>query len=257
MTIEQAREVLRTYRPWSGEPHEADLIEAMAQVPENEELRRWFKDYCATQQVIRDRMKAVPVPPGLMEQIISEHRVVVPLPWWRQPAVLATAACLMLLAAVFSFYRQFAGKAAAKEDITLAGFRARMVTFAIKSYSMDLETNDVTRIKAYLNQHGGDADYQLPERIATTSYTGCGVLSWQGHTVSMICFNSGRQLPPGQKTDLFLFVMTKDAVPNPPRESDLQIAQVSQHATASWSSGDKIYVLSTDGDEAFLRSLLL
>ena len=128
-----------------------------------------------------------------------------------------------------------------------------MVKTAIKTYTMDLETNDVRQIRFYLAQHKAHPDYVLPKPLAAVPNTGCGVLHWQDRTVSMVCFNSGRPLPAGHKTDLFLFVIDRAALPDAPANGPPQFATLNRFSTASWAEGEKFYVLAGIGDEAFLR----
>ena len=74
--------------------------------------------------------------------------------------------------------------------------------------------------------------------------TGCAILTWQGRPVSMICFNSGKT-PGSTNPDLFLFVIDRAATPDAPQVAIPQVATVKHLATASWSAGDKTYVLAT------------
>ncbi len=67
--------------------------------------------------------------------------------------------------------------------------------------------------------------------------TGAGLLRWRSNPVSMVCFNRG------DNHMLFLFVMNrsalKDAPPDIPR-----LGKVADLVTASWSQGDKTYLLA-------------
>jgi len=129
-----------------------------------------------------------------------------------------------------------------------------MASTALRTYpQMDLETNDLNQIRQYLAQHQGHADYTLPKALAQTLPTGCKILPWHGRTVSMVCFNSGKNGSPNTP-DLFLFVIDRAALSNPPDSS--QLSRISSLTTASWSSGDKTYVLGGLGNEEFLRRYL-
>src|SRR5439155_22034322 len=100
------------------------------------------------------------------------------------------------------------------------------------------------------------ASYQRPKWHALAYCDGFDVLAWQGNRVAMVCFHSGRPLAPGAKTDLFLFIIERKAVPNPPPAEPPQLAQANRISTASWTSGGLVYVLAADGDVAFLRKYL-
>jgi hypothetical protein len=121
---------------------------------------------------------------------------------------------------------------------------------------MDLETNDLRQVRTFLAQYQTHADFIAPPALAGQPLVGCGVLKWQGHRVAMICFRSGRPLAPGEKSDLFLFVIDQTGAPKTKLSTTPQVVPVGRLATASWSAGDKIYVLAGTEDEAALRRYL-
>jgi hypothetical protein len=139
--------------------------------------------------------------------------------------------------------------------VSFAAYRSRVVRTAVRAYGMDLETNDVAQIRAYLAQHQAHADYMLPKNLDETSSVGCGVLNWQGKPVTMVCFRTGKPLAPGAKSDLFLFVIDQQDVADPPRTNTPAFATVSTLVTASWSEGGKVYVLAAP-DETELKHRL-
>src|SRR5205085_5921276 len=106
-----------------------------------------------------------------------------------------------------------------------------------------------------LAQHGGQEDYVLPKGLEAASGTGCKILSWHGKPVSMVCFNSGKNAA-ANTPDLFLFIIERSGLSNPPAMNPTQFARVSGLTTASWSSGNLIYVLEGMGDKSFLQTFL-
>jgi hypothetical protein len=78
---------------------------------------------------------------------------------------------------------------------------------------------------------------------------GGGLLRWRSNPVAMVCFDRGdRQM-------LFLFVMDRSAIPDPPPTTP-KIAQVNKLLTASWTQGDRTYVLAGPEDAEFVRKYL-
>jgi hypothetical protein len=65
----------------------------------------------------------------------------------------------------------------------------------------------------------------------------------------MICFHRGDQQM------LFLFVMNRNAVKNPPPDSPTFV-KVSKLSTVSWSDGDKTYFLAGPEEPNFLQKYL-
>ena len=253
MTTQQARQILLTYRPWANDAQDPEVAAALALCRQNDDLARWFENHCAVQNAIRARFKAVPLPEGLQQQIVSEYKSRVVVVWWRQPAVLAAAAVVALFIAIGSLW--YSMPRTPKEDVSFAAYRSRMVRTAIKAYGMDLVTNDVAQIRSYLAQHQAHADYVLPRNLDPASSVGCGVLSWQGKPVTMVCFRTGKPLPPGNKSDLYLFVIDQKDVAGPPAMNSPAFAKVSTLATATWTEGGKVYMLATP-NEADLRQNL-
>ena len=137
-----------------------------------------------------------------------------------------------------------------------SAYRKRMTEFALRSYSMDLKATDPAVIRNFLKERNAPADYALPAGLSTTAVSGCAVSTWQGSPVSLICFKSGRPLPPGNQSDLWLFVTDLKSVPNAPPPGAPVFARVNKAATASWSDGARIYLLAAVGDEAMLRKYL-
>jgi hypothetical protein len=130
-----------------------------------------------------------------------------------------------------------------------------MASIVLRAYpKMDLETNNLPAIHQYLAQNG-QADYTLPKGLQTASGTGCKILSWHGKRVSMVCFNSGKNAA-ANMPDLFLFIIDRSGLSNPPIKSSAQFSRMSGLTAASWSSGNLTYVLEGIGDEAFLLNFL-
>lgn len=253
MTTLEARQNLLTYRPWAGEDERAEFADAIALCRQDPESAAWFENHCAAQNAVHARFQGISLPEGLKEQILAERKVRASILWLRQPAWLAVAAMVVMIAVVSNFWGTWQSPG---DDVSFGAFRSRMVRLSLRSYGMELETNNVAQIRAYLATRKAHADYLVPKGMTQSPLVGCGVLSWQNQRVTMICFRTGRPLKPGEKSDLLLFVMDRSAVPNPPRSGNAEISNVNTHVTASWSDGDKIYLLASPGNEADLRGFL-
>jgi uncharacterized membrane protein YbaN (DUF454 family) len=247
---QQAKEILMLYRADDANAHDPQLAEALSLAQSNPELGHWFEQHCALQATIRDKFRQITVPEGLKEQLLAEYTSRRKIIWWRQPAILAAAAAIVLLIGLAVFWLQ------PREENGFFGFRSRMVSTALRSYSMDLETNDLKQIRAFLANNSALSNYVLPPVLEKTHGSGCKILTWQGKRVSMVCFNSGRPLAPGVKSDLFLFVIDRSSLPDAPPANKPLINKVNQLMTASWNLGDKVYVLGGFGDEDFIRKYL-
>ena len=162
---------------------------------------------------------------------------------WRQPVLWALAASVVLVCALAGLWLKPSG-----QD-PLAQFQARMVGSALREYRMDLVTNDMRQVRQLMAKGGAPADYVVSPGLEKLQLTGGGLLRWQNHPVAMVCFDRG------DNQMLFLFVLDRTALPNPPPATP-RLAKVNQLMTASWTQGDKTYVLAGPEEADFARKYL-
>lgn len=249
MNRERAKTILLLHRPGLDEA-DAEVQAALALMQQDEELRRWVAVQHAARAAIGTPLRSVTAPAGLKEQIIAER------PWHSRPAstrhVLAVAVAVVVLTLAGFWWSQ----RTPPEDRSFAAYRARMVSNAQRTYDMDLATNDLVRIRAFLQQQGTPGDFVAPANLHLAASLGCVAMPWQQHKVAMICFQTGRPLPPGQASDLWLFVIENAYVPDAPKSAVPEIATLNAVTTASWTRAGKTYVLAVEGDADLLRKFL-
>jgi hypothetical protein len=238
------------YRPGDSDAQDLQMAEALSLARRDTELGSWLAKHNALQSAIRRKFKQVPVPGDLSARVLAGQKIRRPIIWWQQPSILAAAAAIVLLFSLAVYWSQ------PREKKGLLGFGSRMASTALRNYVMDLETNDLSQIRAFLAEHKAPANYVLPKPLEKITATGCVITSWHGKQVSMLCFNSGRPMDPGEKSDLFLFVIDRAALPDAPPTSTPVVAKVNKLTTASWSLGDKVYLLGGFGDEDYIRKFL-
>ena len=187
---------------------------------------------------VREAFASIPVPPNLREQILAQNKIV-SLPFWRRSnstkavSGLALAAAIALLATGLLFWNN-----APREDKTFAGFRSRMVSFALRNYDMDLHTNQLAAVQTYLATKGAPADFPLPPTLAATPVKGGKSLLWQGKPVGMVCFGLGNDT-------LYMFVIDSPLPGTPTNAaSPPAITTYKNLATATWTAGDKTFLLA-------------
>jgi len=251
MNRDEAKTILLLYRPGTADAGDPEIAAALALAKQDPELTRWLVEHCARQEALRAGFRKITAPAGLKEQIISEQAAHEKMLFWRRRSVLAVAAVVMVLAALASFWFQ-----PRRNDDTFAIYRSRMVGVALRGYLMGLATNNPAQIQGYLARNQAPADYVLPAPLAKTAMTGCAIESWQGAKVSMVCFHTGKLLPPGQQSDLWLFVIDRSRVKDAPPAGSRQFVRVNKLMTTTWTQGDKLYVLGMEGDEQILRQYL-
>ena len=244
MTSEQAKETLQLYRPDSVDADDSQFAEALECVQRDPELRRWFDQHCAFQKATRAKFRRFPVPAGLEQSILAANKIIRPAHGWLQPAWLAAAAVIALLIGL-SFWWLWPQRTPDR----FVDFRARMVRTSLGGYHMDLVTNDLQQLRQFMGVRGAPADYVVTKGLAQLQLTGGGVLRWRNNPVSMICFDRGG------KQMLFLFVVHRSAIKDAPPTSPVA-SKVSTLMTASWSQGDRTYVVAGPDEPDFVRKFI-
>lgn len=258
MNRDEAKIILQLYRPDTADADDPQIAGALALAKGDPELARWLEEHCARQNVLREKFRQIAAPAGLKEQIISEQAVFSRKNSQRQKIVLAAAvtAIVVSLAIIVSLYFPRGGNGNQTDPNTLVNYQNRMIYVATGSYAMNFPTNDLSQIRAYLAQNAAPSDYALPAPLEKTATTGCTIENWRDAKVSMICFRTGKRLPPNQQGDLWLFVVDRASVKGAPSLSTPQFAKVNQFATAVWTQDGKLYLLATKGDEQTLQKFL-
>lgn len=251
MNRDEARQFLLLYRPGSADATDPQVAEALALAKNDAELARWLDAYGVQQQILRAKFRQAAPPAGLKEQIISEHAARRKIISSRRRFALAAAAALLMVCAGL-WLRQNPSSA----DNVLASYQARMVRDALTGYAMDLETNSLAPLRAYLAQRQSPADFVLPAGLQNALLTGCAVEKWQGANVTLICFRTGQPLRPGESSDLWLFVVNRGSVKAAPQSTTPELTKVNRLMTATWVDGDKLYLLGVAGNEQTIRAYL-
>jgi hypothetical protein len=252
MTTQQAKEILKLYRPGSADAADPAFAEALELCDRDAELKTWFADHCAVYAALRSKFKQMAVPEGLKEQIIAERPVHHRTPVWQRAVLVAGAVAVMALV-IFNVQQSWRPR----EPHDFAAYRNYMDSVAVRGYYMDLATNNLDQIRLFLSQRGAVADYVLPANLQKNAKpAGCVATTWQGKPVSMICFQSGQPLKPGAQSDLWLFVTDRTTATDTPVASVPKLEKANGVLTASWTVGNRTYVLATEGDEKLLGKFL-
>ena len=258
MNRDEAKQILLLYRPGTNDAEDPEVAAALALANSDTELSRWLAEHNARQTALREKFRQIPVLGGLKEQIISEQAAKSKAASRRSTltGVAAVAAILIaLLVLAYSFWPFSRTSAGAVAD-TLDDYKSQMVGEAMSDYPMNLSSSDSGKIQAYLAGAQAPSDYTLPAGMQKVALTGCAVEIWQHTKAAMICFQSGKTLPKGKSSDLWLFVVDRTTVKNAPDSASPQFAEVNGLMTATWTQGDKLYLLGGQGDESDIKKFL-
>jgi hypothetical protein len=254
---DEARQILLLYRPGTNDADDPEVAAALALAKDDPELSRWLAEHNARQTALREKLRQIPVLAGLKEQIVSEQAAKSKAASRRGAMVslVAVAAIVISLLALAHFYLA-GGSSNGQMANTLDNYKSQMTAASQAGYSMNLVSSDSGKIQAYLAGARAPSDYALPAGMQKTAMAGCAVETWQNSKATMICFRSGKPLPHDQYGDLWLFVVDRTAVKDVTDMSSPQFAKVNGLMTAAWTQGDKLYLLSIQGDENDLKNYL-
>ncbi len=243
MNVREAREILLLYRPETDDGMDPQVAKALDMASQDPELAGWLKEHCEFQRTMRSKFRQIQAPaPRRIQLIVQPTQRTFGL-MWRAPAWIAAAALVIVLA-VFGALRL-----APRAPDRFADFQERMVSTALREYRMDLLTGDMRAMRQYLAGQGAPADYDLTPGLERLQLTGGGRLAWRSRPVSMVCFNRG------DNQMLFLFIVNRANLKDPPAETP-QVSQSHDLVTASWSRGDKTYVLAGPQEPGFVQKYL-
>jgi hypothetical protein len=242
MTNDQAKEILVLYRPGTSDLQDPEVAEAIALSRRDPELAVWLEEQTALYRAIQSKFKQIEVPIRVRQKILAEKPLIIRQ--WRGPTVLAAVAAIILLLGLSLRWL------ASPETSSFSTYRQRMVRTAMQRYVMELRTNDLEQIREFLARNNGIADYVLPKALEQMPGDGCAAVRWHNRKVSLICFDLGNQ------EDLYLFVINRADLSDPPFSDSPQLAKIGRLVTASWSTGEKTYLLAGPGDETFIRKFL-
>ena len=253
MTLEEAKQYLRAYRPGLREDpawkDDTRLAHALERVESDPELRAWWDEHCAFDRTVRRQFRDILFPRDGMARLLARgvpgSERVVPTRWGRRRVLgLAAAAILMGLAVVV-----FRPGLLRDSDPTFATYRARMVGHALRDYPMSVFTNAMPAIRSHLRNQNAPAAFHEPEGLAALTHTGAGVLGWRTNSVSMVCYDRGDQQM------LFLFVVLREAVPDSPTWPPQSMVE-NRLQTLSWTAHQWLYLLAGPLDDPLAERLL-
>ena len=253
MTAEDAKFILASYRPLSGDADDQHFQEALAVMEENSELKEWFEQEMELSSALTEKLGEIEVPVELRADILAGARVSaetvskVNLPKRRWPKVLAIAACLAITGAGIFLWKNHWSPSGPE---TMVAYRQDMGAYMDRVFLLDYQSKNLGDVKAWLASKHGFTNYTVPAALAGRPSVGCEVIEWHGRKAYLICFDVD-----GELVHLFTMPDGIDLEGCPPDATPL-FAQVDQWATSSWREDDRLCLVTTEGDEKFLRQAL-
>jgi hypothetical protein len=246
MTTQEAKEILAHYRPNTSDVTEPEFAEALKFARTSPELSQWLSDQQQFHSLAQQQLRGIEVPADLKARILDQKPGPEPVirPIWRRREFLPLAASVAILLGAAAFWLS-----RPNEELSFENFRSRMVSFALRTYQMDILTNDPAAVRQYLRSHGAPADFEVTPPLARMPVKGGGKLSWQNRPVSMICFS----LPDNET--LYMFVIEGTRLPNSKPPLTPSLGQQKRLATLEWMADGKAYLVTASTDPKTLAAL--
>ena len=270
MNHETAKALLVACRPNGADAKDPRMAGAFALVERDTELRAWFATEQASDKIIGAKLKAAPLPEGLLEQIHARTRArIAALPlsyaeggeggegesdiesdnvsWrWQPSRALAMAACFALLGLIAVLWLN---RAPSASPGSFAAYRADMAQFLRTFPKLDISTDRLPEVRAWLRQQHPLTQANIPKALEAFPSIGCRTVEWQGRKLALVCFMVEGQV-------VHLFVMPRSTFPDAKFDATPTFAKAGSQTTASWASGENLYLLVTQADQALLQKLL-
>lgn len=243
MKNEEAKFLLHAYRPSGRDANDPAMAEALTQARQDPGLRDWFAREQAHGSAVSEKLNSITPPANLRDAILTgaragqaaefKHRA------WRQPVWLAFAAVAALLLAFGSWWRF-----APVPGDTLDEFA---LNFVDRRFFLKKRGADVSELKSWLAAQGGPLPGDLPASFARLRALGCRQVEFDGHDVSLVCFERDGK-------EFHVFVARRDEFPA--WRTPGRLFERKDHVVTSWSDMENHYVLVSDASRDVVEHLL-
>ncbi|MGE3311499.1 MAG: hypothetical protein AB7O66_16145 [Limisphaerales bacterium] len=237
----QAKSILARWRPDGTLDSDPEIQEALRLLRSGGNHDEWLRRHAQFQTATSAALRQIPIPPDLAAEILARvsPRVLRPAFPWTRSLRLAAAGFIAALLIASMFLRDNVAA-----DYTT--FRGRMVRAALREYRMEITTNDVPAIRAYLTRQKAPADFNLPPGLAALPAIGAGTLSWKDGRAAMVCLNGG------QDGMFYVFVVpTSELTGAPPARTEF--ARVNRLSTGAWTDRGRTYVVASSSSLDAIR----
>jgi hypothetical protein len=246
MDNREAKFILNAYRPSGLDADDPCFDDALEQARRDPVLERWFSESIAFDAAMTEKLRDIPAPPDLRENILAgvkvSRRVRSTFIKW------AIAAALFVTAVVGSVIWQNT------RPVHLAEWQRQALdvisALVRQDSSLDLQSRNPDELLAWLRANHAPAALKLPDNLGKLSSLGCKAFSPNGTPVSVICF----MRPDGG----LIHLVATAATPATNRVANVKptLLRQGKWTTATWREGDMIYMLALEGSPDQLRPYL-
>jgi hypothetical protein len=266
MSNDEAKFILSAYRPDGRDADDPKMAQALEQAKRDPALRAWFERQQAYDAAMTAKVSEIVPPAGLREAILAgaraseagatdasgttelfpgrEPKEVLAGPkraWWAQPMWLAAAAAIVVVLSL-GVWRVAPVRGGSFEEFA--------VNFVDKGFRLQKHSADVEALKTWLGEQHGPMPETLPTKFANLRALGCRTMEFNGHEVSLTCFEQGGK-------EFHVFVMRREETPGMVAEMRPRLLDGMKLAAATWMDAKNRYVLVSDGGMEAVKSVVM
>lgn len=248
MTNEQAKFILRAYRPTGQDATDPAFAEALAQAQRDPALRAWFEREQAFDALIEERLKTIAAPSGLREAILAGARASsrTPVRRYRSLAWMGAAAAVAALLTVLAWWRP------TDSAVTPTISVDELARFALHelsgSHPRGQPMEELGEFGTWLTASDNRMGTGLPVELADLRARNCRSVTVAGREVFEICFRRG---------DWYhVYVAKRSDFGCQEAQDEPMFREQGQVASCTFINGDHVYVLVSRAGLAALKRVL-
>ena len=246
MNQQEAKSILGAYRPDGRDATDAMFAEALALAERDSELREWLERQRAFDRAVADRLGAIAPPADLRQAILAGGRASRPRrPWWANPAWLAAAAAIAVVATVGVSFIPSTHRSGLSEFAAIA-----LKDIVAAHGEHDGFPAGLSGVQARLTNTRLPLLADAGIDFAELRRNNCRSVRIGGREVFEICFQR-------DGTWFHLYAARRENFsPGAALDAKALFSSTGGHASATWTDAKNVYALVTEAGEAALRRLI-
>jgi len=231
MTRDEARQLLEAARSNGRDDTDPLVAEALRMAAQDPELARQFESQRAFDATMAAAMHSILVPADLRQSLVPSPKIVKPHFWqdWRAAVAAAAAVVLLVAGGIYLVNQHTSGFSDFRKQLVMENWAG--------DPHLDLETDDLSKIRAWLTKEGAAGDFTMPTALVSARLQGARIFEYDGHKISLVCLADGGR-------HLHLFVMDQAPFSDLPPAGTPDFEKCGVWKTAAWHLGTKTYILT-------------
>ena len=245
MTKEEAKFLLRAYRPDGQDAGLPEFAKALEWVDKDPELKAWFESENAFDRAMASKVNQDKVPDDLLASILVANKVTRPhRKVWGFGGLKWVAALLFAGAIIMTALK-------GRGNDLLTPYRSDvMAHLKVPGHHFDYQSRDFAELKSWMDSQDRRMDAGAIQHLTSLPTHGCKIMDWEGQMVTLICF----ELPDRRSVHLFVFHQMQMADPKGLEEPLWR--EEEGWTTVGWTSGSDLFMLAGQVPMQDLRQYL-